>query len=141
MAVVLVLGWMLIISGLVQGLGLIGAGQVPHFWLQLVSVVLAVFIGFLFIRNPGEAALTLALLLVVFFMVEGISKIIFALTIRPFPAWGWVLASGVLGVVLSIILLNTAAAAVWLLGLLVGIQLISGGASLFHLAWRVRGEA
>ena len=35
------LGWILIISGVVQGIGLIGARHVPHFWLQLVSVVLS----------------------------------------------------------------------------------------------------
>ena len=41
-AVVILLGWLLIISGVVQGLSLIGARQVPHFWLQLISVILAV---------------------------------------------------------------------------------------------------
>ena len=33
--VVIFLGWLLIISGIVQGISLIGAQQVPHFWLQL----------------------------------------------------------------------------------------------------------
>ena len=41
-AVVLFLGWVLIISGVVQGISLIGAQHVPHFWLQLISVVLSV---------------------------------------------------------------------------------------------------
>jgi uncharacterized membrane protein HdeD (DUF308 family) len=36
-------------------------------------------------RHPGEGLFTLTLRLIVFFMVEGISKPIFALTIRPFP--------------------------------------------------------
>src|SRR5215218_4070411 len=44
-AVIVLLGWLLIISGVVQGLSLIGARQVPHFWLQLISVILAVLIG------------------------------------------------------------------------------------------------
>ena len=46
------LGWLLIISGVVQALSLIGARQVPHFWLQLISVVLALLVGFLFLRDP-----------------------------------------------------------------------------------------
>jgi uncharacterized membrane protein HdeD (DUF308 family) len=74
-------------------------------------------------------------------MVEGISKIIFSLTIRPFPNWGWVLASGVIGVLLSLYLLSNPAAAVWLLGLLIGIMLISEGAALGYLAWQVRKTA
>ena len=48
--------------------------------------------------------LTITLLLIVFFMIEGISKVAFALTIRPFPQWGWVLASGLVGILLALIL-------------------------------------
>ena len=138
-AVVLFLGWILILSGIVQGFSLIGAKDVPHFWLQLVSVVLSVIVGVLFIRHPGESLLTLTLLLIVFFMVEGISKLIFALTIRPFPNWGWVLASGVIGILLSFYLwANLPVTAIWLLGVLIGIQLICEGAALGYLAWQVR---
>lgn len=138
LAVIVFLGWLLIISGVVQAIGLIGARHVPHFWLQLISVGLAVVIGYLFIRSPGEALVTLTLLLIVFFMIEGISKIIFALTIRPLPNWGWVLASGVIGVLLSVYLLSVPLVADWLLGLLVGVLLITEGAALAYLAWQIR---
>ena len=122
-AVVLMLGWLLIISGIFQAISLIGATNVPHFWLQLISVVLSVVIGILFLRDPGQGLLTLTLLLIVFFMVEGMAKVIFALTIRPFPNWGWVLASGVVGVLLAIYLWSSLPiTAAWLLGILVGIQ-------------------
>src|SRR5262249_37606604 len=103
-AVIVLLGWLLIISGVLQAFSLIGARHVPHFWLQLISFILAVLIGFLFLRDPEQGLLTVALLLIVFFMIEGLSKVVFALTIRPFPNWGWVLASGVMGIVLSLIL-------------------------------------
>jgi uncharacterized membrane protein HdeD (DUF308 family) len=138
-AVVVLLGWLLILSGVVQGLGLIGAGQVPHFWLQLISVILAVLIGFLFLRDPEQGLMTVTLLLIVFFMMEGMSKVVFALTIRPFPNWGWVLASGLVGIALSIILLaSMPVTAMWLVGLLLGLQLVSVGASIAYLAWQVR---
>lgn len=137
-AVVVFIGWLLIISGVVQALGLIGARHVPHFWLQLISVALAAIIGFLFIQNPGEALVTLTLLLIVFFMVEGIAKIIFALTIRPLSNWGWVLLSGLVGVGLAVYLLTSPVSAIWLLGLLVGFLLITEGLALSYLAWQVR---
>ena len=138
-AVVLFLGWILILSGVVQGFSLIGAKDVPHFWLQLVSVVLSVIVGVLFIRQPGESLLTLTLLLIVFFMVEGVSKLIFALTIRPFPNWGWVFASGVVGILVALYLwASFPITALWLLGVLLGIQLICEGAALAYLAWKVR---
>ena len=128
-AVIVLLGWLLIISGIVQGLSLIGARHVPHFWLQLISVILAVLIGCLFLRDPAQGMMTIALLLIVFFMIEGISKVVFALTIRPFPNWGWVLASGLVGILLALILwANLPVTALWLVGVLLGINLISVGA-------------
>jgi uncharacterized membrane protein HdeD (DUF308 family) len=138
-AVVVLLGWLLIISGALQGISLVGAGHVPHFWLQLISVILAVLIGLLFLRHPGNGLLTITLLLIVFFMIEGISKVVFALTIRPFPNWGWVLGSGLIGILLSLILwVRIPVTAVWLIGLLLGIELISVGAAIAYLAWQVR---
>ena len=138
-AIVIFLGWLLIFSGILQAFSLLDARHVPHFWLQLVSVVLSVLVGILFLRNPGAGLLTLTLLLIVFFMVEGISKIIFSLTIRPFPNWGWVFASGVIGILLSFYLwANTPVTAIWLLGVLLGIELISEGAALGNMAWQAR---
>lgn len=138
-AIVIFLGWLLIFSGVLQAFSLIDARHVPHFWLQLVSVVLSVLVGILFLRNPGAGLLTLTLLLIVFFMVEGISKIIFSLTIRPFPNWGWVFASGVVGILLAFYLwANTPVTAIWLLGVLLGIELISEGAALGNMAWQAR---
>jgi len=138
-AVVVVLGWVLIVSGVLQGISLIGASHVPHFWLQLISVILAVLVGFLFLRDPAQGLLTITLLLIIFFMIEGISKVVFALTIRPFPNWGWVLASGLVGMFLSAILwARLPVTAVWLIGLLLGIELISVGAAIAFLAWQVR---
>ena len=96
-------------------------------------------IGCLFLRDPAQGLVTIALLLIVFFMIEGISKVVFALTIRPFPNWGWVLASGLVGIVLALILwANLPVTALWLIGVLLGINLISVGAAIAYLAWQVR---
>ncbi len=138
-AVISLLGWLLIASGVLQAFGLIGAGKVPHYWLQLISVILAILIGLLFLRDPEQGLLTITLLLIVFFMIEGISKVVFALTIRPFPNWIWVLASGLVGIVLAVILwASLPGTATWLIGLLLGIELISTGAAMAWLAWQVR---
>ena len=64
---------------------------------------------------------------------------IFALTIRPFPGWGGVLASGLIGILLAVYLWSSMpVAAAWVLGVLLGILLISEGLALTNLAWRVR---
>ncbi|WP_417582257.1 HdeD family acid-resistance protein [Pelagibacterium sp.] len=138
-AVVGAIGWLLIASGVLQAIGLIPARQTPYVWLQLISAVLALLIGFLILRNPGQSLMTFGVLLVVFFMIEGVSKVVWALTIRPIIGWLWVLLSGVLGVVLSIILIiNLETAAPWLIAIFVGLQLIAIGAAIGYLAWSIR---
>jgi uncharacterized membrane protein HdeD (DUF308 family) len=136
---VFLIGWILIISGVLQAIGLIGAKEVPHFWLQLISAALAIVIGVLLLRNPNAGLLIMTVLLIVFFFVEGVSKIIFALNIRPFDGWLWVLLSGVIGVLLGAYLwANMPLSSEWVLGVLIGIQLICEGVALAYLAWRVR---
>jgi uncharacterized membrane protein HdeD (DUF308 family) len=137
--IVVLLGWILIVSGVLQGIGLIGARHVPHYWLQLISVTLSIIVGLLLLNQPGGGLLLFTVLLLVYFMVEGISKIIFALTIKPFPNWGWVLASGLVGILLALFLwANLTTVSEWVLGFLLGIQLACEGAALTYLAWRVR---
>jgi uncharacterized membrane protein HdeD (DUF308 family) len=140
-ALIFLLGWILIISGVLQGIGLIGAKEVPHFWVQLVSAVLAIIIGILLLRNPDAGLLIMTVLLIVYFFVEGISKIVFAMNIRPYTGWLWVLLSGVVGLLLGAYLwANMPVASEWVLGVLLGIQLIVEGAALAFLAWMVRSS-
>jgi uncharacterized membrane protein HdeD (DUF308 family) len=137
--VVFLLAWILIASGILQGIGLIGASNVPHYWLQLISAVLAILIGVILLSSPDSGLLIMTVLLIVYFMVEGIAKVIFALTIRPFPHWGWVLGSGLVGILLALILwANMPLTSDWLLGLMLGILLVCEGAALTYLAWQVR---
>jgi uncharacterized membrane protein HdeD (DUF308 family) len=137
--IVFLLGWILIVSGIVQGIGLIGARHVPHFWLQLISVVLSMVVGLLLLRQPEAGLLVFSALLIVYFMVEGMAKVIFALTIRPFPNWGWVLGAGLVSIALAVYLwANLTVISEWVLGFLLGIQLLVEGAALTYLAWRIR---
>ena len=138
---VLLVAWILIISGVLQAIGLIGAKEVPHFWLQLISAVLAIVIGVMLLRNPNAGLLVMTILLIVFFIVEGFSKIIFALNIRPVTGWVFVLLSGVIGILLGAYLWsNMPLSSEWVLGVLLGIQLICEGAALAFLAWMIRSS-
>lgn len=136
MALAVFLGWMLIFAGVVQVISLIGTTKIPNFWLQIVSAVLAVVIGSLFVRNPGAGVSNLTLLLIVFFMVEGMSKVVFSLSVRLLPKWGWVLASGVLGILIALYLLSNPTLSLVTLGLFIGMQLISEGAAIGWMTWR-----
>lgn len=142
MALVSFLGWLLIVTGLIQALGLIGAGSVPQFWLQLVSVSLFLIVGAMFVRNSSGGLLAISMLVVVLLMIEGVSKISLALTIRPFPNWAWLALGGAVSVALSFYLAyRLPAASAWLLGALLGVGLITEGVALGYLSWKVRKPA
>lgn len=139
MGLLALLGWLLVISGIVQIVSLIGATQVPYFWLQLVSVTLEILVGYLLISNPAAGLLAVTYVMLVLFLVGGITRVVFALMIRPMQDWLWILASGIVAILCALILFaNLPEAASWLLGFLLGIQLIAIGGAQAALAWRLR---
>jgi uncharacterized membrane protein HdeD (DUF308 family) len=137
--VTVLIGWLLIVAGIVQGVSLIGVTKVPYFWLDLVAVALAIMVGWLLATRPEAGLTAITFLMLVFFMVGGIQRVIFALMIRPMPDWGWVLASGLVAIGCAMILFQSLPeAAGWLLGILLGLNLIAVGGAQAWLAWRLR---
>jgi uncharacterized membrane protein HdeD (DUF308 family) len=133
------LGWLLILSGAVELVSLIGATKVPYFWLQLVTVALEIVVGLLLVTHPGAGLVAVTFLMLVLFFVGGITRVVFALMIRPMNDWLWVLASGLVAIACAVILFaDLPEAATWLLGLLLGVHLITVGGAQGYLAWRVR---
>ena len=103
--------------------------------------MLAIVIGLLLLRHTDAGLLFLSVLFIVYFMLEGVVKTIFALSIRPFPNWGWVLASGLVGIALSLYLWsNLSTVSESMLGVLLGVLLVVEGAALTSLAWHIRRE-
>jgi len=138
-AMVRLLGWFLIVSGVLQAIGLIGAREVPYFWLELISAILPIILGLLLLRHEDVSLYFFSIVVIVYFMIEGIVKILFSLTIRPFPSWGWVFFSGVIGIALSIYLwANLSIVSALMLAVLLGVLLVVEGAALASLAWRAR---
>ena len=133
------LGWLLILSGIVQVISLFGATQVPFFWLQLVTVTLEILVGYLLVSSPAAGLVAVTFLMLVLFLVGGITRVVFALMIRPMQDWLWMLASGLIAIVCALVLFaNLPEAATWLLGVLLGIELIAIGGAQAYLAWRTR---
>jgi uncharacterized membrane protein HdeD (DUF308 family) len=96
-------------------------------------------VGILLLVNPLEGALALTIVLAVFLIVEGIFKIITALRVRDHDGWGWLLASGIMSVILGLLIwAEWPASGLWVIGLLVGIQLRFTGWALVMLALAAR---
>lgn len=140
-AVQLVLGWILLIGGIGQGIHAFMVKGWGGFLFQLLSAALYLLVGILLLVNPVEGALALTFVLAVFLIVEGIFKIILGLRVRPHAGWGWLLASGILSLILGILIWSEwPVAGLWVIGLLVGIQLLFTGWSLVMLALAARAR-
>jgi uncharacterized membrane protein HdeD (DUF308 family) len=140
-AVQVVLGWLLVIGGIAEAIHAFMAQSWRGFLFELLSAILYVVVGALLLFNPLLGAAALTLLLAVFLVVEGIFKIIMALRVRDHRGWGWLLASGILSLILgAMIWAQWPASGLWVIGLLVGIQLLFTGWSMVMLAFAARAH-
>lgn len=132
------LGWLLIATAVLQGVALFGTRQMPHSSMQLLSIVIALLVGVLLLRNPAQAREVITLLVIIYLMVQGVARLTFGFTIRPFENWLWVALSGVLGIALSLLLIvSLPEPPVWIIALFVGLELIGEGGAMLALAWKV----
>ena len=141
LAATLIFGWILLLSG---GMGLvttIRARHAPGFGWSLLSALIGLVAGVLLLARPVPGTLSLTAVLIAFLMAEGVVSIFYATEHRKgFSAgWGWMLASGLLDLVLAVILLaGLPGTAVWALGVLLGVNMIVGGAALISMALQAR---
>jgi len=144
LAFTLLIGWLFLISG---GVGLVTTfwmRQVPGFWWALVSALIAIAAGVILIRWPISGTLSLTIVLIAFFVIEGVATIMYAVEHRSQLSgrWGWMLASGIVDLILAgIIFAGLPETATWALGLLVGINLLFGGVAMIGMALAARHPA
>jgi uncharacterized membrane protein HdeD (DUF308 family) len=135
---VIVLGWFLLISGIVTLVHAFQTRTWSGFFIYLLSALLRIFTGFMLIRFPLGGALGLTVLLALLFIVGGAFRAIGAGKLR-FPRWGWAVASGLVSVALGITLLvQFPASSLWFIGIAVGVDLIFEGTSLLALGSALR---
>jgi uncharacterized membrane protein HdeD (DUF308 family) len=142
-AITLFLGWMFLISGIAGLILTFWARELPGFWWSLISAVLALAAGFTLVAWPLQGTVSLTLILGVFFVLEGVASIMYALDHRRELSgrWGWMVAAGVVDIVIAgLIITGLPGSAAWAIGLLVGINLVFGGTSLISMALAARSS-
>jgi uncharacterized membrane protein HdeD (DUF308 family) len=90
---------------------------------------------------PASGAVSLTLVLIAFFIIEGVASIMYAFDHRQqFPGrWGFMLFSGVIDLILAAIIYSgLPGSATWALAVLVGINMIFGGSALLAMALHAR---
>ena len=139
-AVSIFVGWLFFIGGIFRALSVWQSRALPGFAWSLLTALLAIVFGLILIFRPLAGALTLTMVLVAFFILEGITGIVLAVQHRGhLRSWGWVLFSGIVDLLLALLIWDGwPSSADWAIGLLVGINMLFFGLSLVMTALTAR---
>ena len=143
-AVEVLIGWLLLMSGVVGLIATLRMRSAPGFWWSLVSAIIGIVAGVVLLRWPLSGALSLTLILTIFLVLEGVASILFAFEHKRELSgrWGVMLFSGVIDLILAgIIFEGLPGTAAWAIGLLIGINLVFGGSALIAMALHARDAA
>lgn len=139
---VFVVGVMMLISGAAQVINAFQIKSWGKFMLWLLLGILYVLAGFVTFENPLLAAAFLTLLLGISLIASGAMRITLGFSMRQGTPWAWVVLSGVITLLLGLIILaHWPVSGLYVLGLLLGIDLIFAGTSWIGVGFGLRRQA
>ena len=138
----LLFGACLAVAGVVQFIQAFGAKSWRPMLLQLLIGVLYVACGTLLLANPIAGVIALTIALAATFFAEGALRIVFGFNLRPNEGWIWVIVSGVVAIVMGgLIWAGLPATAIWVIGMLVGVNMVVSGVTFFALTLSAQDDA
>jgi uncharacterized membrane protein HdeD (DUF308 family) len=141
-AVVIVIGALLIVSGLVQFVQGLREPSWRSKLLPLIMGAISTLAGVSVLAHPWLGLEVLTLVLAVVFVIEGIWKIFVSFSFRAASGWLAMLLSGVLALILGVLIwMQWPLSGMWAIGVLVGVDLIMTGAAMIALAVTIRRAA
>lgn len=131
---VMYFGAFMVVVGLFESVKSFKMHLWSSFFLHLFLAVLYIVGGGFIVMYPAINAISLTLLLSLFFIVSGILKIIFALTCKT-PHAFWLLVNGLITLLLGVCILNQwPLSGLWVIGMLIGIETLFTGWTYIMLA-------
>jgi uncharacterized membrane protein HdeD (DUF308 family) len=143
-AAAVLLGWILIASGIA---GLIGAfTERPHlhFGWSLLSSIVSIAAGLVAAFYPLAGVLALALVIAAWLALDGVGSMMIALNLRRAGSrsWGWPAVSAIIDWVLAVgIFMLAPVGGALIVGIIVGVDLVFGGVALMMIGAALRGQA
>ncbi len=136
--IVLLLGITLMIAGVAIIVAAFWAGKWSGFLLNLLVGLLYLVAGYAITDDPGQSLEVLTLVLASLFIVLGAFRIAASLSSRT-PQWGWVLLSGVVTLLVGVIIYRHFREDYpWVIGLLVGLEMLFNGWTWIMLSLAIR---
>jgi uncharacterized membrane protein HdeD (DUF308 family) len=138
-AFTLVVGWMLILTGVLH---IVFAYRAERTRMALWQVLLGIvygFIGYYVLAHPvaGLAGLTFAI--AAFLFVEAVIEMVLSFELRPLAGSGWLLFDAIITFILAVLIwASWPSSAAWAVGTLVGISMLFSGVSRMMLSLAAR---
>jgi uncharacterized membrane protein HdeD (DUF308 family) len=139
---VFVVGIMMLISGIAEVINSFQFKSWGKFLLWLLLGLLYIVAGLVTFENPLLAAAILTLLLGVALAVSGVMRIILAFSMPGRMSWTWVVLSGVVTLLLGlIILVHWPVSSLFVLGVLLGVDLLIIGIGWIFVGFGLKSRA
>jgi uncharacterized membrane protein HdeD (DUF308 family) len=127
-AITVVVGWLLIVSGALHLAFAFGSGGARAVVWQILLGLAYGFIGVYVLANPVAGLASLTFAIAIYLFVEGVLEFVLSFQLRPAPGSGWLLADGIITLVLAVMIWSTwPSSAAWVVGTLVGISMFFSG--------------
>ena len=134
-AVTFMIGWVLILAGLVTFFGAFSLEGTGPFFGELLLALLKLALGVYLLRHPGVGIVVITLVLAAVFMVDGAVKLGFAIEMRKRGGWFWVVLSALVSIAAGLLIASgLPETSLFVLGLLVGINFLGTGISFIMLS-------
>lgn len=132
LAVALLLGGILVVTGIAQTIYAFQAQSMGRGILRLLFGGVTLIAGLVIIAQPGMALATLTLFLAAYFAVDGLVTIFASFQVSK--GKGWLLFNGILTLILGVLIWRGwPASTVVVVGVLVGIRLVVAGMTMMAL--------
>lgn len=130
----ILIGILFIAAGVAQGIRTLSTGKSAGYWGSLFTALISIIVGVLLLAYPITGIITLTLLIACLFFIEGIVQLYIGFEMRELQGWGWMIFSGLVSIFLAgLIWSELPGSAAWVIGLLVGINLLIFGFSQLFL--------
>jgi uncharacterized membrane protein HdeD (DUF308 family) len=137
-AVMVVLAITLMATGIATIVASFWAGKWSGLLLQLLVGILYLVVGFQIADTPVKAGVVMAIFLAGFFIVVGAFRVVAALATR-FPHWGWAMLNGIVTFLFGVAIYRYfPQCALWVVGLLVGVEMLFNGWTWIMLSLSIR---
>jgi uncharacterized membrane protein HdeD (DUF308 family) len=139
MSITVVVGLLVVAGGIAQCVLAFKSDAFGRGILVLIMGLLTILVGIYMSAQPLAALVSITFFLAIYFLVAGVVEIVAAIRMKPAQGWGWMLFNAVVTLVLGAMIWGQfPLSGIWAVGVLFGVKLACGGATLISLGSAAR---